>query len=176
MTRWCNVRLWLCVILLSVANLAISFSFAYRMYNDRASTPSSAELPKSVENLLADWLSSDSSGQFPNIDFSVYIEGADPEMGSPEDGMSLEANVFIDTFYSLSDSFIGYDTELVAPGFCIVRLLDAECNLIPPPVGVWYEVDRSTGKLSSWRVARLQPFSVYDEEYSELWERVYGQY
>lgn len=91
-----------------------------------------------------------------------------PEDASLMDYYSTEQDLFEQVFYHFSPGFTGYELEQVATGFVKVTPIKLDGTLDYPSVGLWYTVKGK--RIDTWRIARLQPFSRYDEEYSDDWQ------
>ena len=63
--------------------------------------------------------------------------------------------------YSISKSLDGY-IEIV--------LQDKDGNALYPKVGMRYQMTDDDRYITKYTIGRLEPFSRYDEEYSELWK------
>lgn len=70
-----------------------------------------------------------------------------------------------------SPGAVSFEVTTVSPNFSIIKMYDQDGGQITPPIGFWYEC---SDKITSWWIGRLQPFSRYDPEYSQLWEGLYG--
>lgn len=102
-----------------------------------------------------------------------YLSVSDSGILVLEDYFLLPDSVLLQQFGDvIGPPYYGYtrfELESVSDNFVKIRFYIGD-TLMPPAVGFWYETSPSQGKISEWRVARLQPFSVYDAEYSEVWD------
>lgn len=102
-----------------------------------------------------------------------YLSEASSENVELEDYFLFPESALLQQFEDvISVPYYGYarfELEPVSSGFIKIRFY-IDDTLITPVVGFWYEVSSSQDKISEWRIARLQPFSVYDAEYSEVWD------
>lgn len=92
------------------------------------------------------------------------------ELEQPDTNEDYTTYTFGRVIFYYDFGFQSFELEQVSDGFVEIRLLDAEGNLLPPPIGFWYELSPNGSKIVEWAICRLQPFSALDEEYSEVWE------
>lgn len=90
-----------------------------------------------------------------------------------EDPDALETT-FVDVMKLWSPGYRSFELEAVSDNFCIVRLYTEDGEFVAPPIGFWYTITADGLKIDNWEICRLQPFSRYDEEFSVLWEGLYG--
>lgn len=133
-----------------------------------------ARPPHQVTSFLKEFLSDEYNAEKGLVIFSEYfVDGGnynDRELEG-EDISQITTAVqlmFEEVFYSFMPDIGGYTVNPLDRNCVIVRLYDKEGTELTPPIGFWFRV--SEGKISSWKIGRLQPHSQYDEEYSSLWK------
>lgn len=100
--------------------------------------------------------------------YFVSLKDADiPEDAALMDYYPLEQDLFEQVFYAYVDGYKGYEIEAVTDEYAEISLVNLDGSYDYPKVGLWYTI--RSGRIDRWRLARLQPFSVYNEEYSEDW-------
>lgn len=108
----------------------------------------------------------------PFFDTFLELDGRSP---AGEPGSSEPEDQFFTIFkFMLDGKLRSYSLEPIADDFVIIKVYDADGKVVNPPVGFWYTVVSTPkgDRIGDWYLARLQPFSRYDEEYSEGWNEI----
>ena len=140
---------------------------------DKAVEHSSEDGFTIVNELFGEALSTDSGNNLPVVDYSKFIEGASADSGNELEGFNHENRAMHEVFGTLNSGYETYVLENISARFCKITLRDSDGERTGIPAGFWYETNEDQSKLTGWRVCRLLPFSVYDEEYSEVWYDLY---
>ena len=152
------------VFFILVALLTMAFGLRYRNY---VKSLDGGKVPDVVTRLLTDYMEANVfSGVVDAFPFEDYIEGARPQTTDFHEGMTEETNAFYVTLVVGYGDRESYTLTPVVNGFSIIRFYDSEGDLVAPLVGFWYEV--VNGKIQSYRLSKIQPFSTLDPEYSEV--------
>lgn len=125
------------------------------------------KLPVVVDKFLNTYLS---PGYLTTETDNVFCEYFDT---SYSDYSEIE-NEFNLVFKSYSFDRVSYTLQLEARNFVIIRYYDGDSNLLTPPIGFWFKLSHDKSKIVNWKIGRLQPFSKFDSEYSEVWEDMYA--
>lgn len=85
-----------------------------------------------------------------------------------------EHSKFFTQIYSYISETDGFEYEYVSPNFIKFWTLDYSGERNQCPIGFWFTIKHN--QIDTWKLCRLIPFSVYDEERAdeniiELWER-----
>lgn len=155
-----NLSKWIAIVILTVLCVFLSVQVAIAV-RDRSESKAAYDYGIACSFLDTYFKGSGRSDSERETELSVYF--ADGEISEIISDLDLVC-------FTYSNSWRTYTAELVSPGFAIVRLQDQDGNDINPPIGFWFKIDSSSGTFEEWRVGRLQPFSRYDEEYSEVWD------
>ena len=103
------------------------------------------------------------------------LEGATPDTVG-EWGVSPEEDAFSMVTESMLEGGITvvdhYEMEPISSNFCIIRLYREDDTPINPPVGFWFKLTADGKKFEDYCLARLLPYSRYDEEFSEDWNDI----
>lgn len=137
------------------------------------------KVPETIEQFLSEYFSDDFrffEGTNAFYRYFKSLEGQTPETVG-EWGVAPEEEAFKDVTESLLDGGIEavgeYTVTPVSDSFCIIRMYYATSGeLIAPPVGFWYKLTADGTKIEDYAIARLQPFSRYDSEFSEDWNDI----
>lgn len=131
-------------------------------------------IPGVISDFLSEYLASDYVLTEDNNVFYKYFTALADEANRAELGESYEEYTFERVFKSYDFGVNSYSIELVSKNFVIIRLYSSDGELLPPPVGFWFKLSRNRKSIDDWRIGRLQPFSTYDAEYSEVWDATYS--
>lgn len=142
---------WVALVLLFALSLFLASILRVSLYEDSSESSYSA-----VSEFLTQYLSVSESDSLALENYfllpdSTLLQQFEDVIGPPYYG------------------YTRFELEPVSDGFVKIRFY-IEDTLLAPVIGFWYEISSSQGKISEWRIARLQPFSVYDAEYSEVWD------
>lgn len=126
------------------------------------------EVAEPVVLFLNEFLDPNYSTTSQHSVFASYFEEWDAD-----DPNSLE-EIFVGVMKLWSPGYTTFEVEPISDSFCIVRLYTDDGTFVAPPIGFWYTLTSDGLKISDWEICRLQPFSRYDDEFSVLWEGLYG--
>lgn len=160
--------------LVVVAILAAMLLLAVVLLGVRLYKPPAEEMPEVISNFLSEYLAEGYVTTEDSNVFHNYFDCLTEEELAAEPGAGETELAFDQVFKIYSYGRKSYKAVQASPGFVIVRLFDENEELMTPPIGFWYRLSADDSKISEWRIGRLQPFSRYDTEYSELWEELYG--
>lgn len=126
------------------------------------------EVAEPVVLFLNEFLDPNYSTTSQHSVFASYFEEWDADAPN-----SLE-EIFVGVMKLWSPGYTTFEVEPISDSFCIVRLYTDDGTFVAPPIGFWYTLTSDGLKISDWEICRLQPFSRYDDEFSVLWEGLYG--
>lgn len=97
-----------------------------------------------------------------------YLATTDKAMILP-DTPNSDMLQFQAVFYSYVDNISDYQIKYRSDSYIELVLLDENQQEIFPRVGFFYKLSANKKKIADYSICRLQPFSRYDKEFSELW-------
>lgn len=74
--------------------------------------------------------------------------------------------------HNVDDKIESFTIEKITDNFVEITLFNSAKEPCYPKVGLAYILDDSGLFIERYTIGRLQPFSIYDEEYREAWGRV----
>lgn len=124
-----------------------------------------------VETFVSSLTSSES---LPSVDFKSVFKELEGAEWDPEDHDSYPHVVqsVKDVFFSFADDYGDLTYEYIAEGALVIQPRDKDLQNVNPPMLFIFEEEE--GKITSWKLARMLPFSKYSDEYSGVWDEVYG--
>lgn len=162
----------------------VSFIFLSLLYMLLSSTKESVsakkvpQLPTTVSAFWAEYFSDEFEFYTEGNAFYKYfksLEGLTPAEAGEWD-ISPEEEDFSQVTESMLEDGIKavdhYDITPVSNNFCIIKMYFADGTPINPPVGFWFKLTADGKKFEDYCLARLLPYSRYDEEYSEDWNDI----
>lgn len=153
-----------CLILATVA----SFVAAVMTWQSRKSPELS--VPNTVTEVLDTFVLSDSDVGMDGLDDDEWFRAHFED--TSDDSIESINFYFVQSMREFVDGVTSYEVEPVTENFIVIRAYDDTGNLVPPPMGLWYKLSKD-GRISEWHVGRLQPFSRYDADWSEVFDSVY---
>lgn len=136
------------------------------------------EVPATVAAFWAEYFGDEFEFYTEGNAFYKYfksLEGLTPEQAG-EWGISPEEDDFSHVTESMLDGGISnvdhYSLTPVSDNFCIIKMYFEDGTPINPPVGFWFKLTSDGKKFEDYCLARLLPYSRYDEEFSEDWNDI----
>lgn len=166
-TDWRLVKI---IYLFAGSILVLCIILLVALIETSTSVKKTMEPPKAVTAFLDEFLT---DGYYFDVGYEIFpehflsvrpIEGSDIADGDE----TVEQHMFEYVFNNVLTGAVGYDIEVVNQHFSKVTPILGDGSFDYPSVGFWYTV--TDGKIDTWRIGRLEPFSVYDAEYSEEYD------
>lgn len=134
--------------------------------------PGEPKVSRVVTDLLDEIIREDYNASSAIYIFPKYFTSLEGQMPPPKSALmdyySVEQDLFEQVVYKYTVGYKGYEVEAVTDEYVEISLINFDGSYDYPKVGLWYTI--KGGKIDTWRLARLLPFSRYDEEYSEDWD------
>lgn len=121
----------------------------------------SVKPPEVLERLLCD-MTTLSTSEFHDVFPSYFNENSEEEIVEIQ-------NQFEEVFAYFLPKVDWFTITASYPGFLEIVLLDKEGTPLYPRIAFSYKLNKQSNLIEDFSIARLQPFSRYDEEYNEAW-------
>ncbi len=156
--------------LLVLVTVVLALFFVYTICSD--SQAKAEDPPLVITKLFTDWIA---AGDNPTarkgvlslcIDYSEYATEIEAN-----DMQEQDLQNFLDVLMPRDGTQVaGFEVTAMMNNFVEVTLMDEEGRPLYPRVGLAYKLTPNGVFITDYTLGRLQPFSRYDEEYSDLWK------
>lgn len=160
---------WILVVLGCLAAALFCFALYFVLHMDGAGAENTPEVVIKLLDSLTD--GDEYYADILEESLPRYLStSCQPNVGTTVFAYTEDFINFESIFFSLPhEKPHSYILTAVADGYVEILLLDSEECPMYPRIGFAYILSEDSSEITGYTLARLQPFSVYDEEYREHW-------